>query len=46
MKALLIIDVQNDYFPNGKLELDGSIKAVEKIRKMIDKWNSQYPFSA
>jgi nicotinamidase-related amidase len=41
MKALLIIDVQNDYFPNGKLELDGSIKAVEKIRKMIDKFHTE-----
>src|SRR5574344_1920207 len=41
MKALLIIDVQNDYFPAEKLEFDASIKAVEKIRKIIDKFNAK-----
>ena len=31
MKALLIIDVQNDYFPGGKCELSGPEKALENI---------------
>jgi len=25
--ALIIIDIQNDYFPNGRMEVDGSIEA-------------------
>lgn len=41
MKALLIIDVQNDYFPNGKLELFGSLEAAEKIKKVIDKFHTE-----
>ena len=27
MKALLLIDIQNDYFPGGKMELEGSAEA-------------------
>lgn len=34
--ALIIIDIQNDYFPNGKMELEGSIKAAEQAKKTID----------
>jgi len=33
--ALLIIDVQNDYFPNGKMELNNSINASLKIKDLI-----------
>jgi nicotinamidase-related amidase len=29
-KALLIIDIQNDYFENGKMELVGSEKRFKK----------------
>ncbi len=28
--ALLIIDIQNDYFPGGKMELEGAIEAGKK----------------
>lgn len=35
MKALLVIDVQNDYFPGGKSELVGSLKALEAIKSAI-----------
>jgi len=33
--ALLIIDVQNDYFPGGKMELSGSIDAALKIKELL-----------
>ena len=28
-KALLVIDIQNDYFPGGKMELVGAVAAAE-----------------
>lgn len=34
-KALLIIDVQNDYFPNGACELYQSKQALEKIKSLL-----------
>lgn len=34
-KALIIIDVQNDYFPNGKFELFQSEEVLEKIQKVL-----------
>lgn len=34
--ALLIIDVQNDYFPEGKMTLENSEQAAENIRKVLD----------
>jgi nicotinamidase-related amidase len=34
--ALLIIDVQNDYFPNGKMELYESIEASLRIKDLIN----------
>lgn len=34
--ALLIIDVQNDYFPEGKMTLEKSEQAAENIRKVLD----------
>ncbi|TRZ97252.1 MAG: cysteine hydrolase [Rhodocyclaceae bacterium] len=33
--ALLIIDIQNDYFPGGAMELAGSVEAGEQARKLI-----------
>ena len=33
--GLLIIDVQRDYFPGGKMQLVGSIEASEKIKNVI-----------
>lgn len=35
MKALLIIDVQNDYFPNGKCELCQSEAALDVIKRLL-----------
>ena len=34
-KALLLIDIQNDYFPGGKMELEGSLKASEQAKKVL-----------
>lgn len=33
--ALLIIDIQNDYFPGGAMELTGSLAAGEQAGKLI-----------
>lgn len=35
-KALLVIDIQNDYFENGAWELVGATEASIQARKMID----------
>jgi len=34
--ALLIIDIQNDYFPGGAMELAGSVEAGGQARKLIE----------
>jgi len=34
--ALLIIDVQNDYFPGGKMTLEGSEKAGKNIQQVLE----------
>lgn len=36
MKALLIIDIQNDYFEGGAMPLVGSFEAAEKTKLIID----------
>jgi len=33
--ALLIIDIQNDYFPNGKMELEGSVQAASAAARLL-----------
>jgi nicotinamidase-related amidase len=33
--ALLLIDLQNDYFPEGKNPLVGSLEAVEQARRLL-----------
>lgn len=35
MEALLVIDVQKDYFRGGKMELAGSIEAAERICTLV-----------
>lgn len=39
-KALLLIDIQNDYFPNGKMELINSISAGENAKKILQKFRN------
>jgi nicotinamidase-related amidase len=34
--ALLIIDIQNDYFPEGKNPLEGSLEAAQKARLLLE----------
>jgi nicotinamidase-related amidase len=33
--ALLLVDIQNDYFPNGKMELEGSVEASQKAKQLL-----------
>ncbi len=33
--ALLLIDIQNDYFPGGKMELEGSVEAGSQAKKLL-----------
>ena len=40
-KALLIIDIQNDYFPGGAMELVGSVQAAEVAAKIQQDFRSQ-----
>jgi nicotinamidase-related amidase len=35
-KALLVIDIQNDYFEGGKMQLDGSLEASLKAKQIIE----------
>ena len=34
--ALIIVDIQNDYFPNGKMELSNPEKAADNAAKVLD----------
>lgn len=33
--ALLLIDIQNDYFPGGKMELEGPVEAAKKANEIL-----------
>ena len=33
--ALVLIDIQNDYFPGGKMELEGSIEACLQAQRLL-----------
>lgn len=34
--ALIIVDIQNDYFPNGKMELSNPVKAATNAAKILE----------
>jgi nicotinamidase-related amidase len=34
--ALLLIDIQNDYFPGGQMELDGSVQAGLRAKDILE----------
>ena len=36
MRALILIDMQNDYFPGGSMELSGSLDAVLAARRLLE----------
>ncbi len=33
--TLILIDIQNDYFPGGKMELEGSIEASKQAKRLL-----------
>src|SRR5690625_5391819 len=39
--ALIIVDIQNDYFPNGRMELVNPDKAASNAAKVLD-WFRQH----
>lgn len=39
--ALIIIDIQNDYFPGGALTLDGADVAAEKAKQLLNVFREQ-----
>jgi nicotinamidase-related amidase len=42
--ALIIVDIQNDYFPEGKLPLVGPIEAAQQAARLLDRFRqSQRP---
>lgn len=41
MKALLIVDVQNDYFPGGRCELVGTSEALDNIKYVLEQLRAQ-----
>jgi nicotinamidase-related amidase len=41
LKALIIIDIQNDYFKNGKMELVGSEQATENAKLILEKFRDE-----
>lgn len=40
MKALLIVDIQNDYFKGGTMVLEGALEASEKAKQMLEKFRN------
>ncbi|MCX5891011.1 MAG: cysteine hydrolase family protein [Deltaproteobacteria bacterium] len=43
-KGLLLVDLQNDYFPGGKMELVGMIEAAAQARALLDSFRRrQWP---
>jgi nicotinamidase-related amidase len=39
--ALIIVDIQNDYFPNGKMELSNPEKAAANAAKVLEKFRQK-----
>ena len=39
--ALVIIDIQNDYFPGGTMELEGSSAAAVNAGKILQKFRNE-----
>ena len=40
-EALIIIDVQNDYFEGGKMELKNPLEALENIKRLLVKFRNE-----
>lgn len=39
-RALLIVDVQNDYFPGGAFELEGMVEAADNCRRLLQQFRA------
>lgn len=39
--ALVLVDIQKDYFPGGNMELQGSVEAAEKARQLLDTFRNK-----
>jgi nicotinamidase-related amidase len=42
MQCLMLVDIQNDYFPGGKLEVVGMEQAAENARILLDKFRKEH----
>lgn len=40
-KALIIVDIQNDYFENGAMELVGSLEASKNAKEILTKFRNE-----
>jgi nicotinamidase-related amidase len=40
-KVLIIVDVQNDYFDNGAMELVGALQASENVKRVLAKFREK-----
>ena len=40
-QALLVVDIQNDYFPGGAMELDGALQAAGKAAQLAQAFREQ-----
>jgi len=38
--ALLLVDIQNDYFPGGRMELEGSVEAAARARLLLERFRA------
>ena len=39
--ALILIDIQNDYFPGGRMELEAPLAAAQQARRLLDFFRQQ-----
>ncbi len=44
-QALILVDIQNDYFPGGRWELDGMQQAASKARVLLDTFRDDVRFT-
>ncbi|MCM3570141.1 cysteine hydrolase family protein [Neobacillus mesonae] len=40
--ALLIVDIQNDYFPKGRMELSNPVKAADNARRILEMFRQNH----
>lgn len=40
--ALILIDIQNDYFPAGALPVEGSEAAAQEAARLLDRWRARH----